>query len=161
MRQYLIVVLLLTGSCFSPALLAAGNVLFRGTLIEAPVCTINDNHIVDVNFGDKVGVNKVDGVNYLTTIDYFITCGQGGTGFDMTLTLIGNKTTYDDAAIKTDHADLAIKVLQNGKPFSLGKPVPIDPRNPPKLEAVPIKAPGSTLTGGVFLATATLEANYQ
>ncbi|CNC53401.1 minor pili exported protein [Yersinia intermedia] len=161
MTQYLTVVLLLLGSSLSTQLLAADNVLFRGTLIEAPLCTINNNNTVDVNFGDKVGVNKVDGTNYLTTIDYLITCNSGATGFDMTLMLSGNKTTYDDAAIKTDHLNLGIRVLQNGKPFTLGKPVAIDPKNPPKLEAVPVKTPGSTLTGGAFLASATLQANYQ
>ncbi|AKA37604.1 fimbrial protein [Yersinia ruckeri] len=161
MKKYLIVIQLLIGSCFSSVLLAADNLVFRGTLVEAPQCVINENNIVNVNFGDKVGVNKVDGVQYLTTINYFITCEQGASGFDMTLTLKGNKTTYDDAAIETDLRNLAIKVLQNGKSFTLGKPVPIDPKNPPKLEAVPVKTPGSTLTGGVFRATATLEANYQ
>lgn len=161
MTQYLMVVLLLSGGYFSPALLAADNLLFHGILIEAPVCIISDNETVDVNFGDKIGVNKVDGVNYRTTIDYLITCDHGASGYDMTLTLSGNKTTYDDAAIQTDHANLAIKVLQNGKPFTLGKPVPIDPKNPPKLEAVPVKTPDSTLIGGAFLATATLAANYQ
>ncbi|WP_199063785.1 fimbrial protein [Serratia sp. ASV30] len=161
MTQYLTVILLLIGSCFSPILLAADNLLFRGTLVEVPQCVISDMNTVDVNFGDKVGVSKVDGVNYLTTINYFITCEQGTSGFDMTLTLSGNKTTYDDAAIETNHLNLAIRVLQNGKPFTLGKPVAIDPKNPPKLEAVPVKTPGSTLTGGAFLASATLQASYQ
>ncbi|ELM3741182.1 fimbrial protein [Yersinia ruckeri] len=155
------VTFLLTGSCFSQVLLAADNLLFNGTLLEAPLCFINGNNTVDVNFGDKVGVNKVNGVNYLTTINYFINCGLETSGYDLTLTLNGNKTTYDDAAIKTNLADLGIKVLQNGKSFTLGKTIIIDPKNPPKLEAVPVKAPGSTLTGGVFSATATLEAKYQ
>ncbi|WP_232734438.1 hypothetical protein [Serratia sp. TKO39] len=36
---------------------------FRGTLIAPPPCTLNDDGIIDVDFGDRVGINKVDGVN--------------------------------------------------------------------------------------------------
>ncbi|HHQ4308821.1 TPA: fimbrial protein [Serratia fonticola] len=140
---------------------AADNLLFRGTLIEPPPCKINDGGQVDVNFGERVGVNKVDGVNYLMAMDYRIICEPGVSGLDMTLTLSGLPTGYDDAAIKTDRADLGIRVLQNGQPFTLDKPIDIDPNNPPTLEAVPVKTPGATLNEGTFEATATLQAQYQ
>lgn len=158
MRRFLTLNLLLV--C-SHSLYAADNLLFRGTLIEPPACKINDGGVVDVNFGERVGVKKVDGVNYLQAMGYRITCEPGVTGLDMTLTLSGRKTGYDDAALQTNLADLGIRVLQNGQPFTLDKPIGIDPRNPPKLEAVPVKTPGATLTEGPFVATATLQAQYQ
>lgn len=145
----------------SSPLFAADNMLFRGTLIESPPCTINDGGMVDVDFGERVGVNKVDGVNYLKTMDYRITCEPGATGLDMALTLSGVQTGYDAAAVQTDLPDLGIRVLQNGKPFTINTPLSVDPKSPPTLEAVPVKTPGATLTEGAFVATATLKAEYQ
>ncbi|CAI1543311.1 TPA: fimbrial protein [Serratia fonticola] len=153
--------LLVLGALFSSPLLAADNLLFRGTLIEPPPCKINDGATVDVDFGERVGVNKVDGVNYLQALNYRISCEPGASGLDMTLTLRGQQTGYDTAAVRTNLADLGIRVLQNGKPFTLNQPIGIDPKNPPRLEAVPVKNPGATLKEGAFVATATLQANYQ
>ncbi|WP_235432617.1 fimbrial protein [Pragia fontium] len=133
---------------------------FHGILVEPPPCKINDGAMVDVNF-ERVGVNKVDGVNYLKTLDYNITCEPGVTGLDMTLLLSGQKTSYDDAAVQTDLADLGIRVLQNGQPFTLDTPIKIDPQSPPTLTAVPVKTPGATLTENAFSASATLLASYQ
>lgn len=140
---------------------AVDNMLFRGTLIEPPPCKINEGGMVDVDFGDKVGVNKVDGVNYLKALDYRVTCEEGASGMDVVLTLSGQPTFYDGAAIQTDMADLGIRILQNGQPFTLDTPVVIDPKAPPMLQAVPVKAPGASLKEGAFTATATLKAEYQ
>jgi type 1 fimbria pilin len=153
--------LLLLGALFGSPLWAADNLLFSGTLIEPPPCKINDGGTVDVNFGERVGVKKVDGVNYLQAMGYRISCEPGASGLDMTLTLSGQPTGYDTAAVRTNLADLGIRVLQNGKPFTLNQPIGIDPNSPPLLEAVPVKTPGATLKEGAFVATATLQANYQ
>ncbi|ATM76050.1 MULTISPECIES: fimbrial protein [Serratia] len=159
MIRFLTVSLLLVlGSSFSQPVSAADNLLFRGTLIEPPSCTIND---VEIDFGDRVGVNKVDGVNYVKTIDYLIRCEPDAMGLDMTLTLSGQQTGYDDAAIQTNVADLGIRILHNGQPFTLDTPIDVDPNNPPKLEAVPVKTPGATLQEDAFVASATLRAQYQ
>ncbi|HDG9775441.1 TPA: fimbrial protein [Raoultella planticola] len=145
----------------SSSLYAADNMLFRGTLIEPPPCSINDGGIVEVDFGARLGVNKMDGMNYLKAMDYRITCEPGASGLDMTLTLSGVPTGYDAAAVQTDLVDLGIRVLQNGRPFTLNKPLGIDPKNPPVLEAVPVKTPGAILKEEAFVATATLKAEYQ
>ncbi|MNP84764.1 hypothetical protein D3C76_1842150 [compost metagenome] len=57
--------------------------------------------------------------------------------------------------------DLAVRLLQNGKRFTLNNPIPIKLNAPPRLEAVPVKRPGATLKEGAFEATATLLAVYQ
>ena len=43
---------------------------FHGTLITPPPCTINDDSRIEVNFGERVGINKVDGVNYRQMMNY-------------------------------------------------------------------------------------------
>ncbi|MBL5905351.1 fimbrial protein [Serratia fonticola] len=140
---------------------AADNMSFSGMLIEPPPCTISDGGEVGVDFGSSVGVSKVDGVNYLQTVDYRITCTAGPGAWSMTLTVLGDSPDYDKAAIESSVDDLAIRLLQNGKPFILNQPIPIKLDAPPTLQAVPVKRPGATLRGRVFEATATLLAVYQ
>ncbi len=134
---------------------------FRGTLIEPPPCTINDDGIIDVNFGDRVGINKVDGVNYRQNIGYRIRCEPGVGKWDMLLSLTGTPATFDEAAVQTDRRYLGIRIYQNAQPFKVGSALPVDPAKPPVLEAVPVGKSGETLTEGAFEATATLRAEYQ
>lgn len=142
---------------------AVDNMRFFGTLIEPPPCTINDGGMVDIDFGSHVGVNRVDGVNYLQQVNYQIICGAGaGAGeWSMTLEVVGTPADYDESAIKSNVEDLAIRLLQNGERFTLNKPIPINLNEAPTLKAVPVRRPGAVLKEGAFEASATLLAVYQ
>ncbi|ALL36693.1 fimbrial protein [Serratia marcescens] len=140
---------------------AADNMRFSGVLIEPPPCTINDGGEVDVDFGNRVGVSKVDGVNYQQPVNYRISCTPGAGTWNMTLAVVGTAADYDTAAVASNMDDLAVRLLQNGKRFILNQPIPINPNAKPVLEAVPVKRPGATLKEGAFEATATLLAVYQ
>ncbi|RYM47675.1 fimbrial protein [Serratia proteamaculans] len=154
--------------CFSVALLLGGgpaqaypNMMFFGTLNAPPPCTINNGEQVDVDFGDRVGVNKVDGQNYIQTVNYRISCEPGASGLAMGLKVTGSPTGFDAAALQTNITDLGLRLLQNGQAFTLNKRIDIDATNPPVLQAVPVKKPGVELKAGVFAVTATLLADYQ
>lgn len=139
---------------------ALGEMVFYGTLNRPPVCTINDGQKIDVDFGEKVGVNKVDGNNYLQEINYPMSCEPGVTGMALGLTFYGAVSSFDKAALQTNMPDLAIRILYNGQPFELNKRINISLGNLPKLEAVPVKKIGSNLTSGAFSVTGTLLADY-
>ncbi|AVN32298.1 fimbrial protein [Serratia marcescens] len=140
---------------------AADNMRFSGVLIEPPPCTINDGGEVDVDFGNRVGVSKVDGVNYQQPVNYRISCTPGAGAWNMTLEVVGTAADYDTAAVASNMDDLAVRLLQNGKRFILNQPIPVRLNAPPTLKAVPVKRPGATLKEGAFEATATLLAVYQ
>lgn len=147
----------------SASTFAAGNVdmMFRGTLIEPPPCTINDGNRVDVDFGDRVGVNKVNGVNYRQVMNYQITCDSSvGGNWVLKLSLNGAAASFDKDAIQASKSGLGIRVYQNDKPFTPGSTLKIDIDNPPRLEAVPVKLEGTPLTEGKFEAWGTLRAEY-
>ncbi|AOE97959.1 fimbrial protein [Serratia marcescens] len=140
---------------------AADNMSFSGTLIEPPPCTINDGGEVEVDFGNRVGVTKVDGVNYLQPVNYRVSCTPGASAWSMTLEVVGTPADYDEAAIASNVEDLAVRLLQNGKRLILNQPIAVRLDALPTLEAVPVKRPGATLREGAFEATATLLAVYQ
>ncbi|HCM63147.1 MAG TPA: pilus assembly protein [Morganella sp. (in: Bacteria)] len=148
--------------------IAAGNVsadtpnmkLF-GTLLVPPPCTISDNGMIDIYFGDNVGIHKVDGINYSRPVNYTLVCEDNIKGWDLGLSVVGPVSAFDDAGLQTNITDLAIRLTQNGQPFTLNKRIAVSPDNPPVIQAVPVKRPGSTLPEGVFDVTATLLAEYQ
>ena len=160
-KLYAGMLLFLVSGILSAADWETDNVRLRGTLIESPPCTINQGGKVDVNFGTRVGVKKVDGVNYKQVMNYQITCDPSSNASDMTLEIIGTPADYDASAVTSNVTDLAIQIQQNGVPFELNKPIPIRLASPPVLSAVPIKRAGATLIEGPFEATATLRAVYQ
>ncbi|MBC3217508.1 fimbrial protein [Serratia fonticola] len=149
-------------SLVSPAL-AEGDldVTFRGTLIEPPPCIINDGNRIDVDFGDRLGIKKVDGVNYRQLMNYQIKCDNATSGnWALKLSLNGTAADFDKEALLSSKMNLGIRVYQNDTPFAPGSTLDIDLANPPLLEAVPVKREGTTLTEGVFESWATLRAEY-
>ncbi|ATM75309.1 TPA: fimbrial protein [Serratia fonticola] len=138
---------------------AAENMSFSGTLIEPPPCLVNNDKDIDVPF-DRIGVKSVDGVKHRRQVDYVLDC-TAGPAWSMVLTLLGPVAAFEPATLQTNIANLGIKIYQNGEPFELGTPIAVDPLNPPLLEAVPVKKPGTELTEGTFEVTATLLADYQ
>lgn len=138
------------------------DMMFHGTLIEPPPCTINDGNQVEVDFGDRIGINKVDGENYRQRLNYQITCdGTAGNNWALTLSLSGSAAGFDPESLLTNKAGLGIRVYQNDKPFTPNSVLKINLASPPRLEAVPIKQAGTTLKEGAFEAWATLRADYE
>ncbi|CFR06251.1 fimbrial protein [Yersinia kristensenii] len=146
----------------SSPLAYAEDMLFTGTLINPAPCVINGGKIIDVPFGENLGVNKIDGINYTQTVPYSITCETVSSSLELGITIVSaSVATFDPAAIQTDVRDLGIRILKNGVSFPLNTRVAYDKNNPPVLKAVPIKATGATLSEGSFEATATLLVDYQ
>ncbi|HGM5373322.1 TPA: fimbrial protein [Serratia marcescens] len=133
---------------------------FSGTLNEPPACLINEGRQIEVNFGDRVGIGKVDGRNYLQTVDYRIDC-EPGSGQTLGLTVVAAASGFDPAAVPTSVPDLAVRLLLGGRAFELNRRVAIDAANPPQLQAVPVKRAGAALQPAAFSAQALLMADYQ
>ncbi|WP_447907996.1 fimbrial protein [Serratia fonticola] len=139
----------------------AVDVLFSGTLQEPPPCEINNGNLIDVDFGNKVGISRINGVNYKQRLAYTITCAPGSPALSLGLSFNGAETSFDSAAVKTDKNGLGVRLLHDGTPFTMNTRLPINAASPPILEAVPVRDPAVTLTDGAFDATATLLADYQ
>ncbi|VDY32778.1 putative minor fimbrial subunit StfF [Morganella morganii] len=73
--------------CAAAGSAAAPNMKLFGTLLVPPACTISDNGVIDVFFGDNVGVHKVDGVNYTRAVNYTLVCEDNIKGWDLGLSV--------------------------------------------------------------------------
>lgn len=140
------------------------DITFKGRLVSLPPCSISNDALIDVDFGDSIGVNTVDGANYKKKINYSVTCTQSApVGSSLILMLKGNPANYDSekASINTNKNGLGIKFYLGGQAFKLDTKVKINVNSLPTLEAVPIKNPSVDLTQGFFESTGTLLAEYQ
>ncbi|WP_239954794.1 fimbrial protein [Pantoea sp. Z09] len=136
------------------------NMLFHGTLVDFPSCTINDNQPINVEFGN-VGINKIDGVNYEKDIDYKIVCDGTDTQHQLYLSVTGQAASFNAGYLNTSVDGLAIEIKQNSEAYKLADQMPVTLDAPPKLSAVPVKSSDAALATGEFSASATLQAFYQ
>lgn len=143
------------------AFAAGGDMEFRGTLLEPPPCTINGGSDINVDFSNRVGIKKVDGVNYMQNINYDLVCDPNVHSWVLKLKLTGIGVSFDTAAVQTSVSNLGIRILRDNLPFVLGSELTITPASKPQLKAVPVQRPGAVLTEGPFEAVATLQADYQ
>lgn len=138
------------------------SVNFQGEFTMATACTIKNDQVIDVAFGE-VGVNKVDGTNYKQIIPYTVDCQGATDNSPLSLMMSGAAENYDEAAVTTSADGLGIRIEANGQPMPLNKPLntTLGDLQSLTLTAVPVRDPVKTLSEGIFSATATLTANYQ
>ncbi|EKN3345447.1 exotoxin [Yersinia ruckeri] len=133
-------------------------VSITGIILAPPPCVINGNKDISVDFGNRVMTKLVNGVNYLQEINYSVTCNNAPSN-SMRMQIEGDSAGFTTKALKTTNVNLGVEILINGNNqsgwFNFTYP------SMPKLEAVPIKRSGSTLTTGPFMGIATLIVEYR
>ncbi|WP_248749325.1 fimbrial protein [Pseudomonas sp. MWU15-20650] len=144
----------------SQGLQAETSLTIRAVIIAPPPCVINAGSTLDVPFGNDLLTSRVDGVNYRRGVPYTVTCNSPFSNA-LTLELKGTAASFDGRALATRKADLGVRLFVNGADWPLNTAVNFTYPNLPVVQAVPVKRAGSTLTGGVFDATATLVVDYQ
>lgn len=140
--------------------MAQVSVYIRGVILAPPPCVINAGSTLNVPFGDDLMTTRIDGVNYRRSVPYTLTCGPQPSN-NMKITLQGTGAGFGSAYLGTSKSDLGIKLLLNGAAWPLNNTVNFTYPTLPVIEAVPVKNPGSTLTGGAFSASATLVVALQ
>ncbi|CAI0927909.1 fimbrial protein [Serratia entomophila] len=152
---------LMAMALFNPVTQAAtSNIYIAVTVVNKPACTVNNNQTIDVNFGDDLFTVRVDGNNYIKTLDYTLEC-RDNTKNAMKMKVVGVATAFDGSALQTNKADLGVALRAEGHPLPINSWLNFTYPAKPLLQAVPIKRAGSTLTAGAFSAGATLMVDYQ
>lgn len=135
---------------------------FTGSFILSTPCTVNNDDVLNIPFGN-VGIKRINGVDYMQTIPYVVDCHGAPDDTPINLTVSGNTTTFDLAAVVTSAGGLGIEIQANGQPLQLNKALQttLGELASLQLTAVPVKDPAIELTGQPFTATATLTADYE
>ncbi|WPN65644.1 fimbrial protein [Pseudomonas sp. P9_35] len=155
--QLLVGGLWLLGSALADAAPATTTINVTVTVI-APTCVINDGRVIEVDFGNNVMTTRVDGSNYMKTVNYTLNC-DSGQGNAMKMQIQG--AAADKNLLSTNKSGLAIAFLKNGEPVPMNTWFNFSRLNKPILQAVPVKSGSQVLTGGEFSAAATMMVDYQ
>lgn len=157
LRSYIAGCVVLVVSLASQASLVS----FGGVLNESLPCSIGNDAVMEVDFGEAVVIKKIDGVQYRHDIAYQITCSASANL--VRLSFEGVPVAFDTSAVQTSVAGLGIRLLRDGQPFMMNTPVTVDMQNLPVLSVVPVvpSDPTQWPSPGGFSALATLRADYQ
>lgn len=133
----------------------------EGTLLP-PVCVVHDgnNGPMEVDFGEDMNINRLNGTNYRQEIKYDLTCGTDGQQWQLRFKFIGTGNTWDNQALVTSDKDLGIRLLLDGNVVDFNRDIPVNGNIRPLLSAVPVKNTAIMPKEGVFNATANLLAEY-
>ncbi len=148
-----IFIMALLSLALSQPVLAAG-MNMRGTLVVIS-CSINNDQPLEVNFGDAVGVKKLDGIRYKQPLPVEIKCSRAP-GDLLNLSFTGTASNFEPTALATQNTDLGIRLLMNDTPIKINHLLPIDETDMPQFHAVPVKRDGANLSSGKFSTMTTL-----
>ncbi|WP_058911442.1 fimbrial protein [Entomohabitans teleogrylli] len=152
----------------TPAMAASdAEIIFKGTLVTPPGCSINNDQTIHVPFGDRLSIKKVvDGI-YREEVNYSLDCENTvGRDWKLMLSVRGTQATFDTtdrATVATSAGNignLGVKIFRDGQPFTFDTPVEISLASKPKIEGLLVQRPGIELAEGPFEATVTLRAEY-
>ncbi|WP_249921537.1 fimbrial protein [Serratia plymuthica] len=147
------------------SLLASGSALATDikvsvTVIAPPHCTVNGGKAILVDFGTDLVTTRVNGNNYVKTVDYTLDC-RGNSRNAMKMRVVGTATDFNRNALQTQQSNLGIELRANGQPLAINGWLNFTYPNAPTLQAVPVKRNNSVLNTGSFSAGATLMVDYQ
>lgn len=143
---------------------ADAEVTFRGTLIEAPPCVVNNNELITVSFGDEVMTTRVDGVNYRQAVPFTLDCSEAlSVAQKIRITGATTNNGFEREVLdgSTSINGLGIALYNGNVALAPGSWINFNWPNVPLLFAVPVKKSGETLSGGSFRVLASLVVDYQ
>ncbi|MFI8414885.1 fimbrial protein [Serratia sp. NPDC078593] len=127
--------------------------------IEAPTCTVNNNQVITVEFGEVV-TTQVNGNHYRMPVHYTLDCKDAPSNA-MKLQIEGNGASFDSTLLQTNHPALGIQIQQGSTKRPINTWLNFTYPKVPELWAVPVKQSSGILIAGEFTAAATMKVDYQ
>lgn len=152
--------LLILGIGLSGCLSAATTTLtIQGTILLPPPCVINGDAPISVSF-DEVLTTRVDGFNYRKPVEYSLQCTAASSNA-LKMMIQGGSAGFGNGALQTSIPNLGINLETETSAFPVNTWLNFTFPQQPKLYAVPVKLPGSSLRADGFSAAATMIVDYQ
>ncbi|BEO62835.1 exotoxin [Serratia marcescens] len=139
---------------------AATQVNISGTVIASLTCVVNGEKPIEADFGNEVATTRIDGERYKTDLSYTLSCKNNVTNA-LRMKVVGAGASFNNDVLSTNKDELGIALQADGKSWDINSWLNFTYPNQPLLQAIPIKKQGGVLTGGEFIATATLMIDYR
>lgn len=138
----------------------AGEVGFKGTLIEQPPCVINNGELITVDFGNEVMTTRIDGKQYARTVDFSLDCSAAVGAAPLKLRVAGTKAGFAEA-LDGGIAGLGFALTLDGHPLKPNDWQTFASTVKPLITAVPVRPDDVIPEAGTFRVQASLEMEYQ
>ena len=152
--------LIALGTTAHTAVAASYSAINVTVMLTAAPCEINSNNLIEVNFGNNVQTTLIDGTYMRMPVPYTVNCPLGAPSA-MNIRIEGTGAAFNHDVLTTNITDFGIALLSNGTSLPINSSKDFTYPNWPQLEAVPVKRPGATLSGGVFSAGAVMKVEYR
>lgn len=159
-RRVLCVALVALGATALPVMATSYSTIDVTVILTAEPCKVNNNDIIEVNFGNEVQTTLVDGNYKKMQVPYTVQCPAGAPKA-MSIRIEGAGAAFDRDVLDTNIGNFGIEILSDGYPLPINRPKDFTYPNLPRLYAVPVKRAGATLKGGVFSAGAIMKVEYR
>ncbi|MFN1131249.1 fimbrial protein [Lelliottia nimipressuralis] len=130
------------------------------TVSAPPSCIINDNKVVEVNFGDNISINEINEKKHLKRLNYTLEC-KGITKNSMKFLIEGTPTDFDSTLLATTQQNLGIAFYNSGIFYPLNTWINFTYPDLLTIEAAPLKQENTNLKLGSFSATALIRVDYE
>ncbi|NCG52761.1 fimbrial protein [Serratia fonticola] len=145
---------------YGPQAQAVATITVTVAIYAPPPCVINNNGLIEVNFGNDVITTHIDGSYKKQPVVYGVECKNAPRNA-MKLQIQGTGTSFDPDVLQTNKDGLGIALLRDESRQPLNSWVNFTYPKLPVLEAVLVKQAGVRLSGGAFSAGATMMVVYQ
>ncbi len=147
---------------FGAAAHADTTLTVSGSVITPVSCVINDNKMINVNFGDQVITTRVGtsvyGNDYMQQVIYTLNCKNASR---VKMKVRGDTAPFNGNILRTEQDDLGVALRIGSTLMAINSTEYIfDYPNYPALVAVPVKRAGGMLAGGLFNAGATMVLSF-
>lgn len=126
--------------------------------VVAPVCIINNNKPIDVDFGSDVKISHIGQVDYkLTPLTFSLQCETPG---NYSLVVQGVGAAFESQVLSTNKADLGLEFIHQNKRLPVNKALSFSYPALPLLYVRPVIGKGTKPLAGDFSATASMRVSY-
>nr|EGT4338200.1 fimbrial protein [Cronobacter muytjensii] len=130
--------------------------------IFADPCVINNDQLIDVDFGDSVITTEVAKGTVEKTVNYTLDCTSADQSKTLVMRISGAGADFDNTVLKTSVPALGVKMKADGADYALNTDLTLaSATSKPALTALLVQQPGARLPTGDFTAGATMTVSYQ
>lgn len=131
-------------------------------IVTASSCVVNNNQLIDVNFGDSIITTDVAQGLVEKDVDYTLDCTSADQSKTLMMRISGTGANFDDKSLATSIPELGIKFKADGVDYPINTALTLaSTTSKPALKALLVQQSGAHLPTGGFTAGATMTVDYQ